>query len=166
MTATDDLLASNQRYAASYDKGALTAAPAKGVVVLTCMDARLDPARFLGLEEGDAHVIRNAGGVATDDAIRSVVISQRLVGTESIVIVHHTGCGMESFTDAAMKDELVAETGIRPSFSFEAFPDAAADVRQTAARLAASPFVRHEHVRGFVYDVESGRLHEVALDGG
>jgi carbonic anhydrase len=127
------------------------------------MDARLDPAKALGLEEGDAHVIRNAGGVATDDAIRSLVISQRLLGTEEIVLVHHTDCGMETFSDDAVKDQILAETGLRPSFALEAFPEAEQDVRQTAARIKASPFVPHKNVRGFVYEVETGRLREVPL---
>jgi carbonic anhydrase len=164
MSATDDLLANNAAFTEAFDRGHLQAAPAKKVAVLACMDARLDPAAFLGLDEGDAHVIRNAGGVATDDAIRSIVISQRLLGTEEIVLVHHTKCGMQTFTDDALKDAIVAETGIRPSFAFEAFPDADADVRQTAARIKASPFVPHKVIRGFVYEVETGRLREVALD--
>jgi carbonic anhydrase len=130
--------------------------------VLACMDARLDPARVLGLEEGDAHVIRNAGGVASEDAIRSLVISQRLLGTEEIILIHHTDCGMETFTDGAVKDAIHADTGIRPSFALEAFPDADADVRQTIARIQASPFIpRKDHIRGFVYEVETGKLREV-----
>lgn len=163
MTATDELLANNVGYAQSFDKGDLGAAPARKVAVLACMDARLDPARFLGLGEGDAHVIRNAGGVATDDAIRSIVISQRLLGTNEIILVHHTGCGMATFRDDALKDEIAAETGIRPNFAFEAFPEATDDVRQTARRIKASPFVPHKSIRGFVYEVDSGRLVEVDL---
>ena len=164
MAATDELLANNRSYAESFDLAHLAGAPAKRVAVLACMDARLDPAKFLGLHDGDAHVIRNAGGVATDDAIRSIVISQRLLGTEEIVLVHHTGCGMQTFTDDALKDAIAAETGIRPSFAFESFRDAASDVRQTAARIKASPFVPRKNVRGFVYEVETGRLREVELD--
>lgn len=163
MTATDELLANNDSYAETFDCGDLPGAPAKKVAVLACMDSRLDPAKFLGLHEGDAHVIRNAGGVATDDAIRSIVISQRLLGTEEIVLVHHTGCGMQTFTDDDLKGTIEAETGIRPSFSFEAFSDAETDVRQTAARIQASPFVVHKSIRGFVYEVETGRLREVDL---
>lgn len=163
MTSTDELLIRNAAYAESFAKGDLATPPAKRVAVLACMDARLDPAKFLGLDEGDAHVIRNAGGVATDDAIRSLVISQRLLGTEEIVLVHHTKCGMETFTDDELKEQIVAETGMRPSFAFEAFPDAERDVRQTAARIKASPFVPHKNIRGFVYEVESGRLREVDL---
>jgi carbonic anhydrase len=164
VTATDELVANNAAYAQSFEGAGLAAAPAKKVVVLACMDARLDPAKFLGLEEGDAHVIRNAGGAATSDAIRSIVISQRLLGTEEIVLVHHTRCGMQTFTDAALKEAIRGETGIRPDFSFQAFEDAEDDVRQTAARIKASPFVVHKHIRGFVYEVESGRLREVDLD--
>ena len=128
------------------------------------MDARLDPARALGLQEGDAHVIRNAGGVASEDAIRSLVISQRLLGTEEIILVHHTDCGMETFSDDAVKDQILAATGLRPSFALEAFPNAENDVKQTAARIKASPFVPHKNIRGFVYDVRTGKLSEVALD--
>ena len=163
MSTTDDLLANNASYAESFDKGALAAPPGKKVAVLACMDARLDPARALGLNEGDAHVIRNAGGVATDDAIRSLVISQRLLGTEEIVLIHHTKCGMETFKDDDVKDQIFADTGLRPSFALEAFPEAESDVRQTAARILASPFVVHKNVRGFVYEVETGRLREVDL---
>jgi carbonic anhydrase len=165
MSATDELLANNEGYAARFDKGDLPTPPAKRVAVLACMDARLDPAQALGLEEGDAHVIRNAGGVATDDAIRSLVISQRLLGTEEIVLIHHTDCGMETFRDDDVKDQILADTGIRPSFALEAFPRAEDDVRQTAARIQASPFVVRKNIRGFVYDVKSGRLDEVRLQG-
>lgn len=163
MSSTDELIANNAGYAARFDKAGLPAPPAKKVAVLACMDARLDPARALGLEEGDAHVIRNAGGVATEDAIRSLVISQRLLGTEEIVLIHHTDCGMEAFRDDEVKEQIRAETGIRPSFALEAFPKADDDVRQTADRIKASPFVPHKAIRGFVYEVESGKLREVAL---
>ncbi len=163
MSSTDDLLANNARYVASFDKAHLPMPPGRKVAVLACMDARLDPARALGLEEGDAHVIRNAGGVATEDAIRSLVISQRLLGTEEIILIHHTNCGMETFTDDAVKDQIRADTGIRPSFALEAFPKADDDVKQTAARLRANPFVSHEKLRGFVYEVETGKLREVPL---
>ncbi len=163
MSATDDLLANNARYVASFDKGHLPMPPGRKVAVLACMDARLDPARALGLEEGDAHVIRNAGGVASEDAIRSLVISQRLLGTEEIILVHHTNCGMETFADDAVKDQIQSDTGIRPAFALEAFPNAEADVKQTAARIRANPFVVHKNIRGFVYEVESGKLREVPL---
>jgi carbonic anhydrase len=163
MTSTDDLIANNAGYASAFDKGELPMPPAKKVAVLACMDARLDPAKALGLQEGDAHVIRNAGGVASEDAIRSLVISQRLLGTEEIILIHHTNCGMETFSDDAVKDQILTDTGLRPSFALEAFPKAEDDVKQTAARIKASPFVPHMNIRGFVYEVESGRLREVAL---
>lgn len=135
MSSTDDLLANNARFAASFDKAVLPIQPGRKVAVLACMDARLDPAKALGLEEGDAHVIRNAGGVATEDAIRSLVISQRLLGTEEIILIHHTNCGMETFSDDAVKGQIQSETGIRPGFALEAFPQAEDDVKQTAARI-------------------------------
>jgi carbonic anhydrase len=164
VTATDDLIANNTAYVSSFTKGDLPLPPATKVAVLACMDARLDPAKALGLQEGDAHVIRNAGGVATEDAIRSLVISQRLLGTKEIVLIHHTDCGMETFTDDTVKDQILADTGLRPSFALEAFPKAEEDVKQTAARIKASPFVPSKNIRGFVYEVESGRLREVPLD--
>ena len=133
------------------------------VAVLACMDSRLDPARALGLEEGDAHVIRNAGGVVTDDAIRSLAISQTLLGTEEIVLIHHTDCGMLTFTDDEVKAQIEQDTGIRPPFALESFKDVDADVRQSIARIAASPFVPDKsRVRGFVYDVKTGKLREVS----
>lgn len=164
MSATEDLIANNAGYVATFSKGSLPLPPAKKVAVLACMDARLDPAKALGLQEGDAHVIRNAGGVASDDALRSIIISQRLLGTEEIVLVHHTDCGMETFHDDEVKANIEAETGLRPSFALEAFPDAVADVKQTAARIKANPFVVHKKIRGFVYEVETGKLREVPLD--
>ena len=163
MTATDDLLARNEQYRASFDKGSLPLPPAKKVAVLACMDARLDPAKALGLEEGDAHVIRNAGGVASEDAIRSLVISQRLLGTEEIILIHHTDCGMETFTDDREKEQIYADTGLRPGFALEAFKKAEDDVKQTARRIESSPFVPKKRVRGFVYEVDSGALREVPL---
>jgi carbonic anhydrase len=164
LSATDELLANNARYADSFEKAALPARPAKSVAVLACMDARLDPALVLGLSEGDAHVIRNAGGLASEDAIRSLVISQRLLGTEEVVLIHHTDCGMESFDDEAVKAQILAETGLLPDFALGAFADAEADVRHTAALIRANPFIPRKNVRGFVYEVESGRLREVPLD--
>jgi carbonic anhydrase len=163
MTATDELLTRNGQYQALFDKGSLPLPPTRKVAVLACMDARLDPARVLGLEEGDAHVIRNAGGVASEDAIRSLVISQRLLGTEEIILIHHTDCGMETFTDDEVKEQIHADTGLRPAFALEAFEKAEDDVRQTARRIEASPFVSEKQVRGFVYEVESGALREVPL---
>jgi carbonic anhydrase len=161
MTVTDDLLANNAEYAASFS-GPLPLPPAKGVAVLACMDARLDVYRLLGLHEGEAHVIRNAGGVATDDAIRSLTISQRLLGTTEIVLVHHTDCGMLTFTDDTFKADIQSETGIKPHWSAEAFSDLEADVRQSIARIKASPFVpNRDSVRGFVFDVATGKLTEI-----
>jgi carbonic anhydrase len=164
MSQAAELIANNASYVASFDKGDLPLPPAKKVTVLACMDARLDPAKALGLKEGDAHVIRNAGGVASDDALRSLVISQRLLGTEEIILIHHTDCGMETFTDDAVKDQILADTGLRPSFALEAFPKAEDDVKQTAARIRANPFIPQKNIRGFVYEVETGRLREVPLD--
>ena len=163
MTVTDEFLTNNDTYASSFTKGELPLPPAKHIAVVACMDARLDPARVLGLEEGDAHVIRNAGGVVTDDAIRSLAISQRLLGTEEIVLIHHTDCGMLTFSDDEVKAQIADETGIRPPFALEAFSDLDADVRQSIARIQASPFVTKKHsVRGFVYEVETGRLREIS----
>ena len=162
MTSTDEVVAASEAYAASFAKGALGMPPRRRLAVVACMDARLDPARILGLEEGDAHVIRNAGGVVTDDVVRSLLISQRLLGTTEIVLIHHTDCGMLTFTDDAVKADVERDTGLRPPFALEAFPDLDADVRQSVARLRASPFVESSSVRGFVYDVTSGRLREVA----
>jgi carbonic anhydrase len=162
MTATDDLLRNNESYASGFDKADLPMPPGKKTAVVACMDARLDPARALGLEEGDAHVIRNAGGVVTDDAIRSLAISQRLLGTEEIVLIHHTDCGMLTFSDDDFKRQIQDDTGIKPGWAAEAFGDLAEDVRQSIARIKASPFVPNkDNVRGFVYEVETGRLREV-----
>jgi carbonic anhydrase len=163
MGTTDTLLDNNQAYADSFDKGDLPLPPARKVAVLACMDARLDPARALGLEEGDAHVIRNAGGVVTDDAIRSLSISQHLLGTEEIVLIHHTDCGMLTFKDAEFADKLESETGSRPDWSAQSFGNTEHDVRHSIERIRESPFVpRTDRVRGFVYEVESGRLREVS----
>lgn len=162
MSAIDQVLQHNEQYAQRFDKGGLPLPPAKGLAVVACMDARLDVHKILGLHEGDAHVIRNAGGAVTDDAIRSLVISQRLLGTREIALIHHTDCGMVTFTDDELKRQIQAEVGIRPAFALEAFPDIDEDVRQSVARIKASPFILHKDgVRGFVYDVRSGRLREV-----
>ena len=162
MSVTDDLLKNNEEYARGFDKGDLPLPPAKGVAVVACMDARLDVHGMLGLELGDAHVIRNAGGVITDDEIRSLVISQRMLGTTEIVLIHHTDCGMLTFSDDAVKDQIQADTGIKPEFALEAFSDLEGDVRQSMARIQASPFIPNKDaVRGFVYEVETGRLREV-----
>jgi carbonic anhydrase len=160
---TDDLLRNAESYAASFDNGDLPRPPARKVAVLACMDARLTPSALLGLQEGDAHVIRNAGGVVTDDAIRSLAISQRLLGTEEIILIHHTDCGMLTFTDDEFKRAVQDDVGIKPVWAAEAFPDLDEDVRQSIARIKASPFIpRKDAVRGFVYEVETGRLREVS----
>jgi len=162
MSVTDQLLTNNISYSENFDKGDLPLPPAKKVVVLACMDARLSPYAALGLEEGDAHVIRNAGGVVTDDEIRSLAISQHLLGTEEIILIHHTDCGMLTFTDDDFRLRLQEETGVKPSWAAESFADLDDDVRQSIARIKSSPFVpRTESVRGFVYDVETGQLREV-----
>jgi carbonic anhydrase len=161
MSVTDELLANNQRYADGFT-GPLPMPPAKGLAVVACMDARLNLYALLGLEEGQAHVIRNAGGVITDDEIRSLAISQRLLGTREIILIHHTDCGMLTFTDDDFKAAIQAETGIKPGWSAEAFDDLDADVRQSVARIKASPFIPHkDSVRGFVFDVATGKLNEV-----
>jgi carbonic anhydrase len=163
MSVTDELLANNEEYAANFDKGDLPIPPARKLAVLACMDARLVPTRILGLEEGDAHIIKNAGGVVTDDAIRSLAISQNLLGTEEIVLIHHTDCGMLTFKDEELADRLEQETGERPSWSAQAFSDLDQNVRESIETIKASPFIpRTDSVRGFVYEVESGRLREVS----
>ena len=162
MSVTDSLLRNNEQFARSFKKGDLPMPPGKHLAVLACMDARLDVHNILGLQEGDAHIIRNAGGVATDDAIRSLVISQRLLGTNEIVLIHHTDCGMVTFKDDEVKGAIEKEVGIRPQFALEAFADAESDVKQSIARIKASPFIPNKSsVRGFVYDVKTGRLSEV-----
>jgi carbonic anhydrase len=163
MSEIDELLKNANEYAEDFDKAGLAPAPARKVAVVACMDARLDPARLLGLEEGDAHVIRNAGGVATDDAIRSLAISQRLLGTEEIVLIQHTGCGMLTITDDEFKRAVQEETGISPHWAVESFSDLDESVRQSIARIETSPFLPHRGaVRGFVYEVETGALREPA----
>jgi carbonic anhydrase len=162
MSATDDALRNNEAYAKGFDKGQLPLPPAKKLAVVACMDARLHVSKILGLNEGDAHVFRNAGGAVTDDAIRSLAISQRLLGTEEVILIHHTDCGMLTFTDDAVKAQIQKETGIRPAFALEAFSNLEDDVRQSIARIKASPFIpKKDRVRGFVYDVTTGRLNEV-----
>jgi carbonic anhydrase len=162
VSTTDELLRNNQDYAASFAGGDLPVPPGTHVAVVACMDARLNVYGALGLREGDAHVIRNAGGVVTDDVIRSLTISQRLLGTREVILVHHTDCGMLTFKDDAVKADIEAETGLRPPFALEAFPDLEQDVRQSIARIKASPFVPHtDDVRGFVFDVRTGALREV-----
>jgi carbonic anhydrase len=157
MTVIDELLSNNARYASTFE-GPLPLPPSKRLAVLACMDARLNVYALLGLREGEAHVIRNAGGVVTDDEIRSLAISQRLLGTEEIVLIHHTDCGMLTFTDDAFKAGIQAETGIKPPWAAEAFSDLAEDVRQSVARIVTSPFIpRTDAVRGFVFDWQARR---------
>lgn len=162
MSATDELLRLNEEYARDFGAADLSAPPARKVAVVACMDARLDVYRLLGLEPGEAHVIRNAGGVVTDDVIRSLLISQRLLGTEEVVLIHHTDCGMTTFRDDEVKAAVERDTGLRPPFALEAFPDAVTDVAQSIGRLRASPYIpRKDGIRGFVYDVGTGKLEEV-----
>jgi carbonic anhydrase len=162
MSVTDELLQNNAAYAESFDKGDLPLPPARGVAVVACMDARIDVHKILGLEEGDAHVIRNAGGVITDDEIRSLTISQRLLGTREIILIHHTDCGMLTFSEDDLKQQIHEEVGMKPHFSMESFSDLEEDVRQSIRRIQASPFIPHrDSVRGFIYEVETGRLREV-----
>jgi carbonic anhydrase len=162
LSVTDELLKNNAAYAESFEKEDLPLPPARGVAVVACMDARLDVHKILGLEEGDAHVIRNAGEVITDDEVRSLTISQRLLGTREVILIHHTDCGMLTFSDDELKAQIHEEVGLKPHFSMESFSDLEEDVRQSIARIKASPFVPHkESVRGFVYEVETGGLREV-----
>ncbi len=163
MSNTDDLIANNAGYAESFDQGDLPMPPGTKVAVVACMDARLNVYGALGLSEGDAHVIRNAGGVVTEDEIRSLAISQRLLGTEEIILIHHTDCGMLTFRDDEFRAAIEQDTGIRPSWAPEAFSDLEGDVRQSIARIKASPFIPHkDSVRGFIFEVETGKLREVA----
>src|ERR1700734_1186025 len=160
MSATDQYLRNNAAYTEGV-AGPLPLPPSQHVAVVACMDARLNVYAILGLKDGEAHVIRNAGGVITDDEIRSLAISQRLLGTNEIILIHHTDCGMLTFTDDAFKAAIQADTGVRPPFALEAFPELDDDVRQSIARIKASPFLPHKDVRGFVYEVEKGTLREV-----
>ncbi|WP_284740771.1 beta-class carbonic anhydrase [Amycolatopsis sp. RTGN1] len=161
MSVTDELLANNADYAARFT-GPLPLPPAKHVAVLACMDARINVYGVLGLNEGEAHVIRNAGGVVTEDEIRSLAISQRLLGTEEIILIHHTDCGMLTFTDDGFKKSIQEDVGVKPAWAAEAFDDLDEDVRQSIARIRNSPFVpKKDSVRGFVFDVATGKLNEV-----
>jgi carbonic anhydrase len=161
VTVTDEYLENNADYASTFE-GPLPMPPGKHVAVVACMDARLDVYRILGLNEGEAHVIRNAGGVITDDVVRSLAISQRLLGTREIILIHHTDCGMLTFTDDDFKRSIQEETGVKPPWAAEAFGDLAEDVRQSLRRIEASPFVtKHVSARGFVFDVATGKLNEV-----
>jgi carbonic anhydrase len=163
VTVIDELVRNAESYGESFSGGDLPMPPAMRVAVVACMDARLNPYGLLGLQEGDAHVIRNAGGVITDDEIRSLAISQRLLGTDEIMLIHHTDCGMLTFKDDEFRRQVQDDTGVKPEWAAEAFDDLDVDVRQSIARIKASPFIPNKnHVRGFVYEVESGRLREVA----
>jgi carbonic anhydrase len=163
MSVTNEFLSNNAAYASSF-KGPLPLPPGKHVAVVACMDARLDVYRMLGISEGEAHVFRNAGGVITDDGIRSLAISQRLLGTKEIIVIHHTDCGMLTFTDDEFKRAIQDETGIKPSWAAESFGDLEEEVRQSMRRIEASPFVtKHESLRGFIFDVATGKLNEVTL---
>ena len=162
MSVIDELVANATSYSDSFDGGDLPLPPAKRVAIVACMDARLNPYGLLGLREGDAHVIRNAGGVITDDEIRSLAISQRLLGTEEVMLIHHTDCGMLTFADDEFRRQVQDDTGIKPEWAAETFTDLDEDVRQSIARIKASPFVpKKDNVRGFVYEVETGNLREV-----
>src|SRR5712691_3769317 len=162
MTVIDELLENAASYRELFSKGSLRLPPARRVAIVACMDARLNPYALLGLSEGDAHVIRNAGGVVTDDEIRSLAISQRLLATEEIMLIHHTDCGMLTFSDDDFRRQIQRDTGVKPEWAAEAFDDLEEDVRQSIARIEASPFIPNkDKVRGFIYEVETGRLREV-----
>lgn len=165
MSTTDQLLQNNEKYQAEFAHANKPMPPGRKVAVVACMDARLHPTKALGIEVGDAHIIRNAGGVVTDDVIRSLLISQLLLGTEEVILIHHTDCGMLTFTDDDVKRKVQDEIGLKPPFALEAFPDLDEDVRQSIARIKASPFVpRKTSIRGFVYDVNTGALREVSAE--
>lgn len=162
--STPELLDGNAAYARDFDGAGMPAAPARRLAVVACMDARLDVPRILGLRAGEAHIVRNAGGVVTDDVIRSLCLSQRALGTREVVLVHHTGCGLQQLDGDRFLAELEAETGSRPSWPLETFTDPYDDVAESIRRLRSSPFLPHkDHIRGFVYDVADGRLHEADL---
>ncbi len=163
---TDELVANNARFAGTFSGAALQVAPQRRLAVVTCMDSRMDVFELLGLRNGEAHILRNAGGVITDDVVRSLCLSQRLLGTREVVLVHHTDCGLQKVDPTAFKAELEADTGMRPTWSVESFADPYADIRQSLRRLAHNPFLPHrDHLRGFVYDVTDGRLREVTVAG-
>ena len=162
MSAIDEFLRNNEAYVDTFDSGGLPTPPQKQVAVVTCMDSRMDIFAILGLSNGEAHIIRNAGGVVTDDVIRSLAISQRKLGTREVIVINHTQCGMLTFTDDEFRENLRTETGMKPPWSPESFSDLDAEVRNSLNRISSSPFVPHkETVRGFVYDVETGKLREV-----
>lgn len=162
MSVIDDLMAANGRYADGLEPVHLDLRPSRELAIVTCMDSRLDVFAALGLGDGEAHVLRNAGGVITDDVIRSLAISQRLLGTREVMLIHHTDCGMQKISDDGFRAELQEATGVAPAFAIESFRDIDADVRQSVLRVRRSPFLLYtDHVRGFVYDVDTHRLREV-----
>jgi carbonic anhydrase len=164
-TFVDELLANNRAFAASVADRRLDVRPSRSLAVVTCMDSRLDVFAALGLSDGEAHILRNAGGVITDDVIRSLAVSQRRLGTREVMLIHHTNCGMQSLTDDGFRAELLKDTGVAPAFAIESFADVDADVRQSVLRVRRSPFLPHrEVVRGFVYDVDSLLLREIDVD--
>ncbi len=166
MDVIDDLIANNTAFAAGLPAQHLPIEPRRELVIVTCMDSRLDVFKALGLREGDAHILRNAGGVITDDVIRSIAVSQRRLGTSSVMLIHHTDCGMQSLTDDGFRAELQDATGVAPAFAIESFTDLEADVRQSILRVRRSEFILHrDRIRGFVYDVDTHVLREVAVDG-
>jgi carbonic anhydrase len=156
------VLDENRRYVESFDRSALTAAPLSGLAIIACMDARLDVEEALGLRTGDAHIIRNAGGLATDDAIRSLIVSQERLGTDEVLVIGHTGCGLEGADEAEMRDHLAARTGRRLDIAFGSFPDVEASVRAQVERLRAHPWIRPVPIHGLIFDVATGGLTEVA----
>jgi len=163
--SADELLANNSRFVENFPDRGLALSPARRLAIVACMDSRMDIFQMLGLAHGDAHVIRNAGGVVTDDVIRSLVVSQRLLNTREIILIHHTNCGLQTVTEDGLKHEIEQEVGIKPWWAIETFADPYLDVRQSMSRLQSSPFVRHkDHIRGFVYDVDTGALDEVGRD--
>jgi carbonic anhydrase len=160
----DELLANNLAFAASLPARHLDVRPSRALAIVTCMDSRLDVFAALGLRDGEAHVLRNAGGVITDDVIRSLAVSQRRLGTREVMLIHHTDCGMLALTDDGFRAELQQATGVAPAFAVESFSDVDADVRQSILRVRRSPFLLHQtQVRGFVYDVDSHRLREIEV---
>ncbi len=162
---TDDLLSNNAQFVAQFQDAGLALVPQRHLAIVACMDSRMDIFQMLGLHHGDAHIIRNAGGAVTDDVVRSLVISQRQLKTQEIILIHHTNCGLQSITDDGFKNEIEKDCGIKPWWATEAFADPYQDVRQSMARLQNSPFIVYkDHIRGFVYDVETGILHEVEPD--
>ncbi len=164
MSVTDSFVRNNREYAENFDEGELELPPAKTIAIVTCMDARMNIGGILGLSLGDAHILRNAGGIVTDDVIRSLIVSQRILGTSEIMVIHHTDCGMTTLTDDGLKEEIYRDTGLRPPFAIEAFSDLDDDVRQSVARIKASPYIPHkDKIRGFVYEIETGRLREVPI---